>query len=85
MPDYFLRFPDKETWQALGLDRDPGLLEIDRIGTILQADGSVDGNGDPVMAAAEGWHVNVRVRDDRDMVALSPWLIHPVTPVRVWA
>jgi len=79
--DLRLRLPDEAAWLALDFDRTPGVVEIDEIGTFYDPPAEPDGT--PI--ELEGWHVNIRCRDDRDLSALDPWLVSPVTPRRVWA
>lgn len=92
MIDYFLRFPDEATATPLLFDEvDGGVLvpryqAVDVIGIIYKPTGEVVDQGDievPVMAAIEGWHVNVR--HDEEAPELEPYIVEPKNPVRVWA
>lgn len=57
---------------------------ISTIGIIYKPTGETDAEGNPVMAALEGWHVNVRVVGE-DATALEAFAVTPNLPVRVWA
>lgn len=62
--------------------------EVSVIGTIYRPTGEVvmaDGAEVPVMAAAHGYHVNVRTTSQDVADKLESLRTHPVTPVRVWA
>lgn len=56
---------------------------ISTIGIIYKPTGETDAEGSPVMAALDGWHVNVRVVDE-DSAPLEPYAVTPTMPVRVW-
>lgn len=56
---------------------------IDTIGIIYKPTGEVDAEGSPVMAALDGWHVNVRVVNE-DPTPLEQYAVTPSMPVRVW-
>lgn len=81
--------------KAAGFNQDPdgGSLyhpdaAIDVIGTIYQQTGEttlVDGGEVPVMAAAPGYHVNVRTTSPELAAALDALRTYPETPVRKWA
>ena len=57
---------------------------ISTIGIIYKPTGETDAEGNPVMAALDGWHVNVRVVGE-DATALEAFAVTPTLPVRVWA
>ncbi|MBL0581687.1 hypothetical protein [Aeromonas caviae] len=62
--------------------------DISVIGTIYQPTGEttlVDGEQVPVMAAVQGYHVNVRTTSQDVADALAELRTYPVTPFRVWA
>jgi hypothetical protein len=42
----------------------------------------VDSEGNPVMLAIDGWHVNVKANESPE---LGQYQIFPVAPMRVWA
>lgn len=56
---------------------------ISTIGIIYKPTGEVDAEGNPVMAALDGWHVNVRVVGE-DPTPLEQYAVTPALPVRVW-
>ena len=56
---------------------------ISTIGIIYQPTGETDAEGNPVMAALDGWHVNVRVASE-DPTPLEQYAVTPALPVRVW-
>ena len=65
----------------------PNFANIDVIGTIYRPTGeveTVDGMEVPVMAALEGYHVNVRAVDGEDTSALTSFAVAPSVPMRVW-
>lgn len=82
--DLTLRFEDAAAWRDLRLDRDPEFA-IDVIGTIRKPINQWTNDGDQVMRALPGWHVNIRCTDDRDLSALDPFIVTPEQPARVWA
>lgn len=87
MIDYYLKFKDEAKANSVLLDGEtPRFKNIDTIGTIYTPTNEVDADGYPIMAAVDGWHVNVRVVDE-DATDLEPFRVdpEPVTPVRVWA
>lgn len=64
----------------------PNFANIDVIGTIYRPTGeveTVDGMEVPVMAALEGYHVNVRAVGE-DTSALVPFAVVPTVPQRIW-
>ena len=65
----------------------PNFANIDVIGTIYRPTGeveTVDGMEVPVMAALDGYHVNVRAVDGEDTSALTSFAVMPSVPMRVW-
>lgn len=56
---------------------------ISTIGIIYKPTGETDAEGNPVMAALDGWHVNVRVVGE-DPTPLEQYAVVPTLPVRVW-
>ena len=65
----------------------PNFANIDVIGTIYRPTGeveTVDGMEVPVMAALDGYHVNVRAVDGEDTSALTSFAVVPSVPMRVW-
>ncbi len=85
--DMKLKADDKSSMDAaLSPWRD--VCEVDEIGVIYQPTGEVvigdDGDPEPVMAAIDGWHVNVLTTSQDAAAALSRFEVTPVNPVRVW-
>ena len=64
----------------------PNFANIDVIGTIYRPTGAVEtveGMEVPVMAALEGYHVNVRAVGE-DISALTSFAVTPTNPQRIW-
>lgn len=61
----------------------PLYANISTIGIIYKPTGETDAEGNPVMAALDGWHVNVRVVSE-DPTPLQQYAVTPTLPVRVW-
>ena len=65
----------------------PNFANIDVIGTIYRPTGEVTINEEgmevPVMAALEGYHVNVRAVGE-DTSALTSFAVTPTNPQRIW-
>ena len=87
--DFYLKFTSEEemvaTFAAQHITSDN--TSIDVIGTINTI-ASYDVNGDPVIQAVPGWHVNLRAEGmpPETVSALSKFnLTPPNTPYRVWA
>ena len=80
MHDLMLRFADAAEWTAAAVMREPGVVEIDAVGTIVPV--APDGT---IGAALTGWHVNLRCTDDRDLSALARFVVTPAAPARRWA
>ena len=66
----------------------PNFANIDVIGTIYRPTGEAyineEGMEVPVMAAIDGYHVNVRAVDGEDTSALTSFAVVPSVPMRVW-
>ncbi len=59
---------------------------IDTIGVIRKPIGDMDSEGNFLMAALPGWHVNLRGSFTPEQLAeLAPFVVAPSQPVRVWA
>jgi len=59
---------------------------IDTVGTIRKPIGDMDGDGNFLMAALPGWHVNLRgTFTPEQMEVLAEFVVTPAQPVRVWA
>ena len=65
----------------------PNFANIDTIGIISKPTGEMEQTDEgevPVMAALDGWHVNVRVIHE-DPTTINQYAVTPTAPVRVWA
>ena len=62
----------------------PNFANIDVIGTIYRPTEEVDEEGNPVMEALTGYHINIRAVDGEDTSAIAPFAVVPSVPVRVW-
>ena len=98
MIDYFLKFPDETTAEALLFKVGPLDLNgfplrvfnfngsVDVIGTIYKPTGTIlenDMGNYPEMAPIDGWHVNIRT--DATIAELDAYALTPNAPYRVWA
>ena len=99
MTDLYLKFTDEAAATAVLYTQEPtawdeegnvtateprqAYANISTIGIIYKPTGETDAEGNPVMAALDGWHVNVRVVDE-DPAPLEPYAVTPTVPVRVW-
>jgi hypothetical protein len=93
--DYHLRFDSEAAADAVlfdmqhdgeGYNKVPKYQAIDVIGVIYKPTGSfitTDEGEVPEMAPVEGWHVNVRVKEEAP--ELDAYRIFPQSPVRGWA
>ena len=93
--DYHLRFDSEAAADAVlfdmqhdgeGYSKVPRYQAIDVIGVIYKPTGSLlptDEGEVPEMAAVEGWHVNVRHKEQAP--ELDAYRIFPQSPVRGWA
>ena len=67
------------------------IASIDYVGIIFKPTGvtltSEDGMEYPEMKALDGYHVNLRLTDLPEALpdALTPYIVEPTTPSRVWA
>ena len=85
MIDLFLKFTNEvAATEALYTDGNPNFAHIDTIGVIHKPTGQTDVEGNPILAALDGWHVNVRVIDE-DYSTVTQYAVTAKTPVRVWA
>lgn len=55
---------------------------IDIIGVIYKATDVLDAEGNPVMEALDGWHVNVR--NYTEATELDAYAVFPTQPRRIW-
>lgn len=99
MTDLYLKFTDEAAATAVLYTQEPtawgeegnvtateprqAYANISTIGIIYKPTGEVDSEGNPVMAALDGWHVNVRVVGE-DPTPLEQYAVTPTMPVRVW-
>jgi hypothetical protein len=97
--DLYLKFTDEAAATAVLYTQEPtawdeegnvtateprqAYANISTIGIIYKPTGETDAEGNPVMAALDGWHVNVRVVGE-DATALEAFAVTPTLPVRVW-
>ena len=85
--DIKLKTADKSSMDA-ALSPWRSACEVDEIGVIYQPTGEMvigdDGEPEPVMAAIDGWHVNVRTTSSNAADALRHLEVTPENPVRVW-
>ena len=99
MTDLYLRFDNEAAATAVLYTQEPtawdeegnvtatepraNYANISTIGIIYKPTGETDAEGNPVMAALDGWHVNVRVVGE-DPTPLEQYAVTPALPVRVW-
>lgn len=91
--DYFLSFPDADTYTSLSesLDPEDATILIDAIGTVSEPTGELttdpeSGTEYPVMRPVPGWYVNVRCTDRELPDGWAQYIIpRPETPVREFA
>lgn len=97
--DLYLKFTDEAAATAVLYTQEPtawdeegnvtateprqAYANISTIGIIYKPTGETDAEGNPVMAALDGWHVNVRVVSE-DPTPLEQYAVVPTLPVRVW-
>jgi len=98
--DLYLKFTDEAAATAVLYTQEPtawdeegnvtstepraNFANISTIGIIYKPTGETDAEGNPVMAALDGWHVNVRVIHE-DSTTINRYAVAAITPVRVWA
>ena len=99
MTDLYLKFTDEAAATAVLYTQEPtewdeegnvtateprqAYANISTIGIIYKPTGETDAEGNPVMVALDGWHVNVRVVGE-DPTPLEQYAVTPALPVRVW-
>jgi hypothetical protein len=90
MTDYLYKFPDEETAQSALADyyhAERGWLTggegyaLDPVGVLVDTDNSDLEN--PVSTPIDGWHINLRVMDDRPDPAAA-YAVTPTQQRRVW-
>ena len=86
MIDLFLKFTSEAQANSVlyKTNGEPKYANISVIGVIYKPTDSIDIEGNPVMSALDGWHVNVRVVDE-NATDLQQYSVIPTNPVRVWA
>lgn len=80
MIDLLLRFADEAEWAAMAVEPDAALA-VDVIGTLH--DTPETESAEPI--ALPGFHVNIRCTDGRELSHLTPFIVTPEQPRRVWA
>jgi hypothetical protein len=92
MTDYLYKFPDEVTAQTalpdyysseIGWKTSGEGYALDPVGILTEPTDQLDGEGQPIFAAMEGWHVNLRVLDDRPDPAVE-YAVTPTQQRRVW-
>jgi hypothetical protein len=92
MTDYLYKFPDEATAQtALAdyYDAETGWktggegYALDVVGVLIGETGELDEEGNAISAPLDGWHVNLRVTDDRPDPA-ADYSVTPTQQRRVW-
>jgi hypothetical protein len=92
MTDYLYRFPDEATAQTAlteYYDAERGWLTggegyaLDPVGVLTAETDDLDEEGNPIFAPLEGWHINLRVMDDRPDPA-PEYAVTPTQQRRVW-
>jgi hypothetical protein len=92
MTDYLYKFPDEATAQTAladyydsenGWQTGGAGYALDPVGVLTGETDELDAEGNAIYAPLDGWHVNLRVTDDRP----DPAPTYSVTPTqqrRVW-
>jgi hypothetical protein len=92
MTDYLYKFPDEATAQsALAdyYDSETGWktsgegYALDVVGVLIGETGELDEDGNAISAPLDGWHLNLRVTDDRPDPA-ADYSVTPTQQRRVW-
>lgn len=97
MQDYYLKFPDKATADAILFEQvnvpdtetqrfRNRYQNTDVIGIIYEG-GEWDAEGNTITppTALDGWHVNIRLMSTEDATPLDAFKVIPTRPRRVWA
>lgn len=86
MIDLFLKFTNEAAATAAlyTAGAQPKFAHIDTIGIIYKPTGKTDEDGNAILAALDGWHVNVRAVDE-DPTTIEQYAVTPAAPMRVWA
>jgi hypothetical protein len=92
MTDYLYKFPNEamaQTVLADYYDAENGWktsgegYALDAVGILTAETGAVDEEGNPMSALLDGWHLNLRVTDDRPDPAAA-YAVTPTQQRRVW-
>jgi hypothetical protein len=99
MTDYLYKFPDEQTAQtaladyydsepsteghALGWKTNGEGYALDLVGILTAETDELDEEGHPIFAPLDGWHINLRVMDDRPDPA-PEYAVTPTQQRRVW-
>jgi hypothetical protein len=92
MTDYLYKFPNEATAQtALAdyYDSETGWktsgtgYALDPVGVLMGETDELDEEGNPISAPLDGWHINLRVMDDRPDPA-PEYAVTPTHQRRVW-
>ncbi len=92
MTDYLYKFPDETTakivladyydaengWKTSGTG-----YALDPVGVLTSETNEIDEEGSVISAPLDGWHLNLRVTDDRPDPA-AEYAITPTQQRRVW-
>lgn len=81
MNDYYLKFDNEAQADSIIANN---YKNVDKIGTIYVPSMQVDEEGNTIMEALSGFHVNIRVLDSEDPSSLDTYAVTPTNPVRVW-
>ena len=85
MNDFFLKFESEEQANNILFNGENQIFKnTDIIGTIYVPSMSIDEDGNTVMEALLGYHVNIRASDEDSVECLLPFVVNPSNPVRVW-
>jgi hypothetical protein len=92
MKDYLYKFPDEAAAQTVladYYDSETGWktggegYALDPVGILASETGEMDEEGSAISAPLDGWHVNLRVLDDRPDPAPG-YSVTPTQQRRVW-
>lgn len=85
MNDFFLKFDNEEQANSILFKEEKQVFKnTDIIGTIYVPSMSFDEEGNVIMEALSGYHVNIRALEDENTDILLPFIVVPRNPVRVW-
>jgi hypothetical protein len=86
MINYYLKFTDEAQADSVLTTTELDTVtkvyaNTSTLGTLYKPTGAIDAEGNPVMAALEGWHVNVLADKSPE---LEQYRVYPIAPSRVW-